>query len=65
MMKKRALSKEAIRCMAELLNLSQDEAHIEDLYKYVNEHLPNPKTIQVLDLRCVEPALTYVPSKES
>ena len=59
------VSKEMIRHMAEAVGLETDEVHIEELYGYVKRHLPNAEAFRQLDLAGVEPAPTYVPSKES
>jgi Asp-tRNA(Asn)/Glu-tRNA(Gln) amidotransferase C subunit len=62
---RRKFTRETIRHVAEISGLDTKDAHIEVLFEYVNEHLPDSSIIQDLDLSDVEPALTYVPSEEA
>ena len=56
------LNKETFMGMAEAAGLDvSDEAHMEELYAYVQGVLPGLKAIHGLDLAEVEPAAIFVP----
>ena len=59
------LSKETFLQMAEAAGLDvKDEAHMEELYTYLQGVLPGLKVIDELELAHVEPATVFFTPKE-
>jgi Asp-tRNA(Asn)/Glu-tRNA(Gln) amidotransferase C subunit len=59
------MSKEMFLRIAEVSGLDvKDEAHMEELYTYLQGVLPGLRKVDELDLTNVEPAMVYIPPKE-
>ena len=59
------MSKETFLSIAETAGLDvKDEAHMDELYAFVQGVIPGLKAIYELDVTGVEPATTFAPSKE-
>ncbi len=59
------MSKETFLRIAEASGLDvKDEAHMEELYAYLQGVLPGLRKVDELDLTNVEPATVYIPPQE-
>jgi hypothetical protein len=58
-------SRERFLSMARAAGFDIQDPHMEELYPYVQDLLPGLKSIEELDLTGIEPAVIFVPSKES
>jgi aspartyl-tRNA(Asn)/glutamyl-tRNA(Gln) amidotransferase subunit A len=64
MIKKTELSREAFLSMGEAFGLDIRDAHMEELYAYVQKILPVLKRIEELDFNDLEPAMPLTPSPQ-
>jgi len=58
------LDKETFLCMAKVLGLGVKDSHLEELYAYVEKLFPDFKVAEGMDLKEIEPMLTFVLPKE-
>ncbi len=64
MAEKTILSKETFLSIAEASGLDIKDAHIEELYSYLQQVLPGLRSIDELDLTGMEPSMPFPARKE-
>ena len=58
------LDKEAFLSMIKVLGLDEKDSHLEELYTYAERLFPNFKIAEGMDLKEIEPMLTFILPKE-